>query len=1079
MSRFFIDRPIFATVVSILIVLAGIVSMLTLPIARFPEITPPTVNITASYPGASAETVAEAVAAPIEQELSGAKDLLYFQSYSANNGGLNITATFEVGTDIDQAAVDIQNRVKIAEPRLPQEVVRQGVTIKKASTALLMVVALKSSDPTHDSLFLNGYATINMLDAIRRVPGVGDASVFGARDYSMRLWLNPDKLAGKGLTVSDVAQATREQNGLYAAGRIGAEPSGAVDLTVPVITRGRLQQEDDFEKIVLRAHPDGSRILLKDVGDAELGSLSYDLFGRQDAETTTLILTYLQSDGNALETTAGILDTLKTLEKSFPTGMRYEIPYDTTPFIRVAIKDVAKTFAEAIFLVALVVIVFLGTWRATMIPLVAVPVAIIGAFTGMLVLGFSINSLTLFGLVLAIGIVVDDAIIVVENVERIMREEPRLSIRDATVKAMEQVTGPIVAIVLVLSAVFLPVAFLGGLTGEMYQQFAVTIAISVMISGIVALTLSPALCAILLKRGKKFILFRAFDAAFDWFARFYAGIIRLTIRLGFLTILVFFAMLWGTWHLFQKTPGGFIPQEDQGYFIVAVILPPGASLERTNKVMSEVEQFLIAQPEARSVVTLGGIDFLSGRVSSTSAGIMFCSLKTWDERRDPSQSVDALIGRVFGRFGGMKEAIVFPLNPPPVQGLGIRAGFEYQLQNSGGGTLEELAEVSKTLTEAAEARPEIMGVNGSFNIGTPQIFVHLDHARAKVRGLDIGEVYETLQAFLGSLYVNDFIKFGRIYRVQLQAAQEFRSSPEMIRSFYARNSRGEMVPLSDIVKIGFQAGPNVVSRFNAYPAVQITGAPAPGFSTGDTIRAMEEVSRDVLPAGYSFAWSGASYQEIKAGGQAPYIIALGLLVVFLVLAAQYERWSLPMAVLLGIPSGAFGAILAIYLRGLSKDIYFQIGLLTLIGLAAKNAILIVEFSSTLREQGRGLVEAAVEAARVRLRPFIMTSMAFVLGVLPLALAEGAGAAGRHSIGTGVMGGMLAATFLDMFFIPLFFVIAQGLGERLSRKKPEAVETSLAEAEDAIVMPELAAPDANGHGAPKERQGRLVAKEAIS
>jgi len=1047
MSKFFIDRPIFATALAILIVLGGIVSALRLPIDRFPKITPPTVQVAAVYPGASAEVVAQNVSAPIEQELSGIPNLLYFQSYSANDGSMSLTATFEIGSDIDQAAIEVQNRLKNAEPRLPQEVARQGITIEKASSDLLMVISLKSTDPAHDELFLNGYANQMIIDRIRRVPGVGNATVFGAADYSMRIWLDPDRLTAKGLTVNDVAAAIREQNGLYAAGRIGAPPSpNGTEITVPVITRGRLEEADDFARIVVRARPDGSHTLLRDVARIELGSQSYNLFGRMDGEPTTFILTYLQPGGNALETSAGIKQAMEELKQDFPPGLAYVLPYDTTPFVRIGIVEVAKTFFEAMILVGLVVILFLGTWRATVIPLVAVPVAIIGTFTGMLALGFGINSLTLFGMVLAIGIVVDDAIIVVENVERIMHDE-HLPVRPATIRAMEQVQGPIMAIVLVLSAVFLPVAFLGGLTGEMYQQFAVTIAISVAISGLVALTLSPALCVLLLTHEpKKLLPFRIFDSIFERFTRGYASAIRQTIRFAILTVLLFLGMIAVTWDLFHRVPGGFIPQEDQGYFIIAVMLPPGSSLERTSEVIADVETWLMAQPEVAHAVALGGMDFLAGFTANTSSGLMFASLKPWDERAGPGQTADALIGRMFGQFGGDKRAVVFPLNPPPVQGLGLRSGFEFQLQDRAGRTSIDLADATDRLLAAAAKRPELQRVNGSFNVVTPQLRLDLDILKTKVRGAAVNDVYETMQAFLGALYVNDFIKHGRIYRVQIQAESAYRRSVEMIGKFVVRNTEGRLVPLSDLIKTNFQAGPSFISRFNAYPSVQISGEPGPGYSTGETIKAMEELVRTELGEGWGFEWSGSSYQEIKAGREAPFIVAFGLVVVFLVLAALYERWSLPFVVLLGIPSGAFGAIIAIMLRGIPNDIYFQIGLLTLIGLAAKNAILIVEFSATLRQQGMAIKEAAVEAARVRLRPFIMTSLAFILGVLPLVIASGAGAAGRHSIGTGVMGGMIAATFLDMFFVPLLFVVFQTFSERMLGSR---VEVTAPQADPAV------------------------------
>ncbi|MCC6145558.1 MAG: efflux RND transporter permease subunit, partial [Candidatus Hydrogenedentes bacterium] len=870
---------------------------------------------------------------------------------------------------------------------------------------------------------------------LKRVPGMGDITVFGAKDYSMRIWLNPDRLAMKGLTVTDVANAVRDQNGLYAAGRIGAEPiEGEVELTIPVITRGRLQEPEQFEDIILRADPDGSMLRLRDVGRVELGSLSYDSIGRLNGKPTTFILAALQPGANALDSMEGLLEALDGLKASFPEGVDYEIPFNTTKFIDVSIEEVAKTFFEAVILVILVVFIFLGSWRATIIPLLAVPVAIIGTFMGMLLFGFSINTLTLFGLVLAIGIVVDDAIVVVENVERIMHEE-HLAVREATIKAMNQVTGPVIAIVLVLSSVYLPGAFIGGLTGVMYRQFAVTIAISVMISGLVALTLSPALCRLLLTPNhEKFFFFRWFDRSFTFLTRGYTGTVRMAIRLGFITILLFAGLLWITVDLFERVPSAFIPQEDQGYFMVAVQLPQGASLKRTSALMGQVEEFLTEQPEVEDVVALGGQDFLAGRTANTAAGVFFVNLKPWDEREGEEHHVNAIVGRVFGRFASNQEALILAFNPPAIRGLGFRAGFELQLESRGVSDVRKLAEVTDAYLAAVNADPLLVGVTGVLKVTQPQIYVDLNRTRAKAMGLPISDIYASLQAYLGALDVHDFNKYGRIYRVQLQAEPEFRKKPEDIRKIFVRNTAGEMVELSGVLDIRFQSGPNVVSRFNSFPAVQVTGAPAEGHSTGEALERLKEIADETLPAGYEIEWSGASFQESAAGNQAPFIILFGLVMVFLVLAAQYEQWSLPFAVLLAVPFAVFGAVLAIWFRGIDRDIYFQIGLLTLVGLSAKNAILIIEFCSSLREEGMGIVDAALEAARLRIRPIVMTSLAFILGVLPLAFSHGAGAGGRQSIGTTVMGGMLAATFLAVVFVPLFFVIIQWLAELPSRRK---------------------------------------------
>jgi len=1027
-SRFFIDRPIFASVLSLLIMIAGSVSIYVLPIARYPEITPPTIQINAVYPGADAQTASEAVAAPIEQELSGVQNLIYYDSRSANNGAVTITATFEIGTDQDLAAVEVQNRLAVAQPRLPEEVIRNGITVVKSSNSILAVVTLSSEEGLYDELYLSNYATINLLDRLRRVEGVGDMSVFGTKDYSMRVWLNPDELAVKGFTVSDIAAAIREQNANFPAGTIGQRPSGKeVELTLPVLTRGRLNEISEYENIVLRAESDGTVLRLKDVARIELGSRSYDLFGRVNGKQITLMLVNLQVGANALNTIAGVRAAMDDAARDFPPGMSYDIPYDTTDFISASMTEVVHTLLEAVVLVLIVVFVFLQSWRATLIPLLAVPIAIVGTFAGMLMLGFTINTLTLFGLVLAIGIVVDDAIVVVENVERIMHDEG-LGPRDATIKAMEQVSGALIAIVLVLSAVFVPVAFLGGLTGQMYKQFAVTIAVSVAISGVVALTLSPALCRLLLKppSGKKFILFRWFDSAFGVLTRGYVGGVSAGIRYTLVTVAIFGGLCFATWRIQQRIPTGFLPDEDQGYILAAVMLPDGASLDRTDVLTRQVEEFYINHPAVANVTLLGGFDILTGGASSTNAATMFVTLKPFAERQDPALSAQALVGATFGTFGMAKEGMVLAFNPPSIPGLGTRAGFQMELQQRGGGTVSELFDAGSAFSMAAAESPELEAVQGTLRVSVPQLYIELNRDKTKMMGVRVAEVFETLQAYLGALYVNDFTKFGRIWRVQVQAEPEFRDSPEEVGRIYVRNSTGQMVPLSGVVDTSFRAGPNVVSRFNGYPSIQITGAPTEGISSGDAIAAVERIAAEVLPTGYGFEWSGATYQEIKAGNQAPIVLAFGLVIVFLVLAAQYERWSLPIVVLLAVPIAVLGALVAIALRGLAQDIYFQIGLLTLVGLAAKNAILIVEFCIDLVRHGHSPREAAIEASRLRFRPIVMTSLAFILGVVPLALSSGAGAAARHSIGTGVIGGMLAATFLAIFFVPVFFVLVQRL-----------------------------------------------------
>lgn len=1037
-ARFFVDRPVFAWVISIVIVIAGMVSLYALPIESSPQITPPTVVISATYPGADAETVMECVATPIEQQLSGIPDLLYYQSKSANDGSLSVTLSFEIGTNLDIAAVEVQNRLKRAEPSLPQEVIRQGTVVDKRMSNFLGIIALQSENPEHDALFLSNYAMIYMLDTLKRVPGVGQAMVFGGKDYSMRISLNPDLLVTRGLTVTDVAQAIREQNGLYAAGEIGGRPNpNELEFTFPVLAPGRLTTPQQFEDIILRAKPDGSIIRLKDVGRVELGALGYSSEGRYKGTPTAIIPVILQPESNALETMVGVKAALEDLATSFPEGMSYVLPMDTTKFIKVSIAEVAMTFLQSTLLVVVVVLLFLGSWRAALIPLVAIPVSIIGTFTGLLMIGFTVNTLTLFALVLAIGIVVDNAIVAVENVERLMHDE-HLSPRDATIKAMGQVTGPIIASVLVLAAVYVPVAFLGGSTGVMYKQFGITIAMSVALSGVVALTLTPALCAFLLKPNhNKIFVFRWFDRSFDFFSGRFMTTARWVVRLGVISMLVFGGLLWLTYDLFMKVPTAFVPQEDQGFFIVVAQLPQGASLDRTTAVSQQIEDFLLSQPEVDGMVSLCGQDMLSGSMTS-SALTMFVNLKHWDERPEPQNSAEAVVGRVFGRFGRLEEATVLAFIPPPIFGLGLRAGIEAQLESRGSSDIVELSEVMNSFVGELNQDPLFEGVSGVLNVEQPKVRVNLNKTRAKVLGIPMGEVYNTLQAFLGSYYVNDFNIYGRVYRVLLQAEPEFRDSPEDIGKIHVRSVMGEMVELAGIADVTMEAGPNVVSRFNSYASVQITGAPKAGASTGQLIQRVQELAAAKLPPGYAVEWSSGSYQEIKAGNQSIYVILFGLVMVFLVLAAQYEKWSLPAAVLLTVPFAALGATSWVWMRGTTADVYFQIGLLTVIGLTAKMAILIVEFCAVMRAEGHGIVESALAAARLRLRPVMMTAVTTILGALPLVLSQGAGASGRHSIGGSVMGGMVSATFLAVFFVPLFFVIIEwtsALGGRRRVKPP--------------------------------------------
>ena len=1033
-SHFFIDRPIFATVISIVIVVVGLVSLRILPVAQFPEITPPVVQIEADYPGASAEVVAEAVARPIEVQLPGIDNLLYYDSSSTNDGHMTIRLTFEIGTDVDIAQVQTQNRQRLAEPQLPPEVVRQGITVKKVSPDLLAVVALSSSDPRQDTIFLSNFAILRIVDTIKRLPGVGDAVIFGGQNYSMRLILDPIRMAQLDVTPTDIANVVREQNRDFPAGRIGREPAPqGTEMTIPVITQGRMSDAKEFENMIVRAFPDGSMVRLGEVARVELGAQSYDLEGRWNGKPNVFLLTFLAPGANALETVKRVREEMNKLVTIFPAGVSYDIPYDTTRFIEVSIQQVVKTLGEALVLVILVVYLFLQSWRATVIPAVAVPVSLIGTFAGMVALGFSINTLTLFGMVLAIGIVVDDAIVVVENVARHIQEGRHP--REAAKLAMSEVTGPVIALVVVLAAVFLPVAFLGGITGELYQQFAITITLAVVLSGVVALTLSPALCALILKPKQERAgwFWKRFNQGFDWTQNRYVGSVGRILKHSVLSLAIFGVLLFVSGGLFQALPSSFLPEEDQGYFISIVQLPDGASKQRTLEVLHKVEEYFLSVPEVHSTDALAGQNFVFNTRGANQA-TMFVPLHHWDNRTRPDQHVTALIGKAFQKFAEIPEALILAFNAPSIRGLGATGGFSLQLQDPSGGDFKKLAAVTQEFVNTAQQDPAIGAIGTSFRVTAPRLYAHVDRERAKALGVPISEVFDTLQAYFGNLYINDFIKFGRVYRVQTEALPEFRSNPDDIRKIYVRaqNTKGStMIPLDTVVSTEFTSGPDTVTHFNGYNTASVLGAAAPGYSSGEALDALERVAQEILiPQGFDIDWSGISFQERKTGSESIFAFAFGLLMVFLVLAALYESWSVPFAVILAVPFGIFGALSAVWMRGLSNDIYFQIGLVTLIGLAARNAILIVEFANHRYQGGMPLVESALEAVRLRFRPIIMTSMAFILGVVPLVVASGAGAASRHSIGTGVFGGMLAATFLAIFFVPLFFVLIRKLGQRM-------------------------------------------------
>jgi hydrophobe/amphiphile efflux-1 (HAE1) family protein len=1017
-SRFFIDRPIFAAVLSGFIVIAGLAAMGVLPIAQYPEIAPPVVTVRAVYPGASAEVLEQTVAAPLETQINGVEDMLYMSSNSGSNGVLQIDVTFEIGTDADQATVNVNNRVKEAEARLPQEVRRQGVTVEKSSSSFLQVLAFYSPDNAFDDLYVSNYVTLNVLDTIKRIPGTTNVQIFGAKDYAMRIWLRPDRMAQLKVTTNDVIRALNEQNAQFAAGKVGQEPVGGdQELVYTITAQGRLSDAKQFEEIIIRANPDGSTLRLKDVARVELGSKDYDFIGRVNGRQAALLGIFLQPGANALQVAKEVSTTMKRLSARFPAGLEYATVYDTTRFVKVSMREVVKTLAEAMVLVFLVVFLFLQNWRATLIPFAAVPVSLTGTFAGLFALGYSINTLTLFGMVLAIGIVVDDAIVVLENVERIMREE-RKSARDAAIQAMQEVSGPVIAIVLTLCAVFVPIAFLGGLAGELYRQFAVTIAMAVVLSGVVALTLTPSLCVLLFRHGHQSPgrLFRWFN---DWFRRVtgrYTDGVAWMIRRGAVGVALFAGMVAITAGLWHVTPGSLVPDEDQGYYIAAVYLPDGATLQRTDKVVGEVVKAIRSNPANQYAVAFTGMDFLGGGFRNSAATI-FVPQKHWDERTADTKQ---LVGDYFMKTASIKEGMAIAFGPPPIFGLGNSGGFEFYIQNRGEEGAQRLAQVTQQFLAAANKDPRLAGVQTLWRSNVPQLHVDVDRVKAKALGVPIDELFDTLSATLGSYYVNDFNRYGRTWQVLLSAEPAYRDSPDSIGELYVRSETGRMVPVKALARVSYTSGPDSLGRFNNLPAVKLLGQAAPGVSSGQAIQVIEQIAKRVLPPDFSYDWGGASFQEKRSSGTSAVALGLAVIMVFLILAAQYEKWSLPLSVLMALPFGTFGALTAVWLRGLTNDVYFQIGLVTLLGLAAKNAILIVEYALLKHHEGLSPSAAALEAARLRFRPILMTSLAFILGVSPLAFSTGAGAGARTSVGTGVMGGMLAATFLAIFFVPLFF-----------------------------------------------------------
>jgi len=1036
-SRFFIDRPIFANVIAIMTLLFGFVALQRLPVERYPAITPPTVIVSTNYPGANAKVVADTVASPIEQQVNGVENMMYMSSTSSADGTYSLTITFEIGTKLDQAQVLVQNRLKEVEAKLPDEVRRQGISVKKQSSNILLVISLTSPDKVYDKLFLSNYATLRLRDEMSRIPGVGDVQVKGAGDYAMRIWMDPDKLASRQLTTSDVTAALARQNVQVAAGQVGQPPNPpGQTFQLTVTTQGRLSDPSEFEGIVIKSSPNGQIVYLRDIGRVELGGQSYDTFETKSGLPAANLLIFQLPGSNALDVADRVKASMKAYEPKLPAGMKYDIPFDTSKFVTAAISNVYQTLLEAGALVLIVILVFLQSWRALLVPATTVPVTIVGAFAAMYLFGFSINLLTLFGLILAIGIVVDDAIVIVENASHHIEEG--MTPHDATVKAMEEVTGPVIAITFVLMAVFVPTAFLGGITGQMYRQFALTIAATAIISAVNALTLKPAQCASYLKpsTGKKNFFTRLFDSVYRPFEYSYVWVISKLLKIWWLMIVVFFVIAAGTAYWYQQIPTGFLPTEDEGYAIVALQLPDGASLDRTREVTEKMNRVLERYRENGTVenwFVLGGLSLLDGTAAPNGA-TAFIAWTDWSRRTEPEQSQQALVQALQMEFFGFQEAFILVIVPPSIQGLGFAGGFQMQIEDRGGVGPEALQERTQALVAAAQKRPEIEPTRtaSTFRAGVPQIYLDIDRVKAEKMGVLISDVFAALQANLGAVYVNDFNKFGRTYQVRVQADARFRGDTTRIARIEVRNRDGKRVPLGTLLAVESRLGPQSITRYNLFPTASINGATAPGKSSGDALKAMEEVAAEVLPEGsIGYDWTAIAFQEKRVSGEAVIVFMIAVFLVYLVLAAQYESWLLPFAVILVVPLGLLGIVLAVVARGFDNNIYTQIGVVLIIALASKNAILIVEFARELRLSGKTIVEAAVQASRSRFRPILMTSIAFILGMVPLVTATGAGAASRRALGTAVFGGMISSTFLAVFFVPVFYVAVQSLIESLN------------------------------------------------
>ena len=1048
-SRFFIERPIFAAVVSIILVLAGLLAMLVLPVQQYPSITPVQVTVSATYPGADAKTLADSVAAPIEAQINGVDKMLYMTSTSSATGQLSLTVYFSLDTDPDIAQVQVQNRVNLALPQLPSAVTQQGVSVQKRSATIMMLVAVTGKGDRYSAEYVANYANVYVLDALKRVPGAGQAQIMGVPVQAMRIWMNPDRMASLAITTSDIANAVNTQNALFGAGQIGQQPTaGAVELTFPVVTQSPFTDPRQYENIILRASQDGSAIVrVGDVARAEVGLRQYIVDTKLNNQPSTFIAIYQQPGANGLIVSKDVHQALEAMKSRFPEGLDYAIALDTNDFVRLSIEEVLHTLAEAMVLVVLVVYLFLQSFRTTLICAVAIVVALVATFAGMLALGFSINLLTLFGLILAIGMVVDDAIVVVENVERIMHEH-HLGPKDATIRAMDEIGSSLVAVVLVMASVFVPAAFLPGTTGQLYKQFAITIVVSVAISGFVALTLTPAMCALLLKhnpppqRG----FFAWFNRMVDKVTLGFGHAVEFVIKRMVVAFVLLGVFLWSIWHLFTILPSSFVPQEDQGYAMVAIMMPQSASLDRTQAVSEKVDAILAKIPgvEKRSMIT--GYSLIDGGFK-TNAATFFITFKDFKERYASietarAQNARAILLAFYEEAKHIEEGVVLPIAPPAIPGIGTTGGFEFWVQDTAAGSPVELEEQTRAFIAKARERPELAGLNTTFNASSQQLRADVDREKATLLGVPVQDVYSAIQAQFGSLTASQFNQFSRVWWVIVQSDAHFRERPEDLTRLYTRSNQNKMVPLTSVVTTRWTAGPDVLPHFNGFPAAKVIGNPAPGYSSGQALAAMEAVAAD-LPPGYSFAWSGLAFEEKKSGGTSSLAFVFGLIIVFLVLAAQYESWTLPGAVMTAIPFGVLGALLTNYLRGLENDVYFQIGLLVLIGLGAKNAVLRVSAAVDFRQQGKTIMEATVLAGEQRLRPIIMTSLAFAVGCLPLAIAVGAGANARHSIGTGIIGGMIGETTLAMLYVPLFFYIFDQLTERRKAKAEAKKEKAAA------------------------------------